>query len=256
MPPENDAMRRLHGALYDAFAKDTADVTGFLKWLVDSYGLPCPPRVLDVGCGTGRVLREFDRLGWQTVGMEPDPHFLVEAAEVDRQSEPVEVRSGGFNDIDEAGAYDLIVSLDGPFSYLLDVGDRIDALRRAHRALRPGGVLFLEIANFPWMLKGFEEFRESASTIGDRPVRRTQHYRVDFNEHVWGQIDEFQYDDPELGPLRIAKEHRCAIITQPELRHFLRAQGFQNIRTYSGYDARQEGPLTGHDFLISAQKPS
>jgi SAM-dependent methyltransferase len=251
----SDALNRLSGELYDAFSKDTEPVTTFLKWIVDAYGAPCPPRVLDVGCGTGRILREFDALGWSTVGMEPDPDFLVEAKSVDKASEPVQVRPGGFNDIDEREAYDLIVSIDGPFSYLLTVDERADALRRLYAALRPGGVLFLEIANFLWMLKNYEEFKESSGKIGDRVVRRTQHYRFDVSDHIWTQIDEYRYDDPQLGPLNISKTHRCAIVTQPELRYFLKEQGFEDIRTFPDYHAREDAPLTGHDFLITAQKP-
>ncbi|MDX9972283.1 MAG: methyltransferase domain-containing protein [FCB group bacterium] len=252
---DKDALNRLNGELYDAFSKDTGPVTEWLKWIVDAYGVACPPRVLDIGCGTGRVLREFDRLGWETVGMEPDADFLAEASKVDAESEPVEVRPGGFNDLAEREAYDLIVSIDGPFSYLLTVDERVEALRRAFEALRPGGVLFLEIANFLWMLKNYQEFRETTSNIGDRAVRRTTHYRPDFDQHIWTQIDEYRYDDPEIGPVNISKTHRCAIITQPELRYFLKQQGFREIRSFPDYRAREEGPLTGHDFLIAAQKP-
>lgn len=252
---DESALRRLNAELYDAFGKDAGPTTAFLQWMVDSYGLTCPPRVLDVGCGTGRMLREFDRMGWNAVGMEPDVDFLAEAEGFDRQSKPVDVRPGGFNEIDESDTYDLVVSIDGPFSYLLTVKERAEALGRIYCALRPGGVVFLDIANFLWMLRHFEEFRESSAPLHGRAARRIQHFRLDFHEHLWTQIDEFQYDDPEIGPVRLSKTHRCAIVTLPELRHFLYGTGFDDIHTYASYDARESQPLTGHDFLISAQRP-
>ncbi len=248
-------MTNLQSDLYAAFDKAPEPVAQFLMWLVDAYGAACPPRVLDVGCGPGRMLREFDRLGWRAVGMEPDPDFLEKAEEFERQSEPVDVRPGGFNDIHDVEAFDLIASINGPFSYLLTVEERVDALRRMYRALKPRGVMFLDIANFLWMLKNYDEFREQAVSINGHASRRIQHYRVDFNDHIWIQIDEFQYEAPSEGPVRISKTHRCAIITQPELRYFLKQTGFTDIRTFNGYDSRQNEPLTGHDFLIAAQKP-
>lgn len=248
-------MANLQSKLYDAFDKPPEPAAQFLKWLVDAYGAPCPPRTLDVGCGPGRMLRELDRLGWPSVGMDPDPDFLEMARELDEASDPVEVRPGGFLDIEDHEAFDLIVSINGPFSYLLTVEERADALRRMHRALRPGGVLFLDVANFPWLLKNFEEFREQAVSIGGMPARRIQHFRVDFHDHVWVQIDEFQYEDPEEGPMRIAKEHRCGIITMPELRFLSRQAGFVEPQTFNGYESRQSEALTGHDMLFAAQKP-
>jgi len=248
-------MTNLHSDLYAAFDKDPEPVTQFLMWLVDAYGAPCPPRVLDVGCGPGRMLRAFRDRGWEAVGLEPDADFLARADDENGSSEGVEVRPGGFNDIDDVNAFDLIVSINGPFSYLLEVEERVDALRRMHRALRPGGVLFLDIANFVWLLKNFQEFRETSKPFRGLSARRIQHFRVDFHRHVWTQIDEFEYEKPDEAPVRLSKSHHCAILTLPELQYFLRQEGFIELRTFNGYESRANEPLTGRDMLVAARKP-
>lgn len=241
--------------LYTAFDKPPEPVSAFLKSLARAYTLEEPLHVLDIGCGPGRMLREFARMGWTARGLEPDPDFFAEAQDYDLNPGRVDVEQGGFGDLDDEHTYDMVVSINGPFSYLLTVEERVDALERIWRALKPGGVVFLDIANFLWLLKNYSAFRETSVPFGDGAAKRVQHFRIDVHNHVWTQIDEFQYVDPEEGPLSITKTHYCAVITLPEMRYLFRQQGFTDVRTYDSYDSPVPGELTGHDFLISAQRP-
>src|SRR6185312_15111297 len=47
--------------------------------LVDALLGGPPARVLDAGCGTGRVAIELDRRGYDTVGLDVDPALLERA---------------------------------------------------------------------------------------------------------------------------------------------------------------------------------
>src|SRR5690606_27809671 len=103
--------------LYSASDSDPAPVVGFLRVLAAGYGVLEPPRVLDVGCGPGRLLAPLERLRWEVTGMEPNRDFLAAAREVARSSRRLHVRPGGFLDVEDREIFDLVVGMNGSFAH-------------------------------------------------------------------------------------------------------------------------------------------
>ena len=62
-----------HFAGHPLFAYDT-------HFLLERLSTRRPGRLLDLGCGTGRHLLPFARAGWETTGVDLNPHILREAA--------------------------------------------------------------------------------------------------------------------------------------------------------------------------------
>ncbi len=90
--------------------------------------------VLDVGCGTGIVARQFRSAGCSVLGVEPDPRM----AEVAR-ADGLEVEVTKFEDWDLAGRqFDAVVA--GQAWHWVDP---VAGAVQAARALRPGGRLAL-----------------------------------------------------------------------------------------------------------------
>ncbi len=247
---------RLQADLDDAIGVgDVGQIVYFLRWLVGAYGLSEPPEVLDIGCGTGRLLRPLANLGWSVVGMEPDPGYLSRAMDVARPLQRVEVRDGGFADLDAEESFDLIAAVNDPFQYVLTVEERAVALVRCFHALRPGGVLFLDLANFPWILKHYRTPSPAEVSLGSWRVRRVPRHEIDFHDAVWTHIDEFTVTKEGGTERCVAKVHRFAILTLPELLAALQSQGFEDFRTFNGYAARTMTRIDGSRMLVSARKP-
>jgi SAM-dependent methyltransferase len=102
--------------------------------------LPPPHgRVLDLGCGEGRLARELRRRGYDVVGIDASPTLVRLAGEADPTGEYRVADAAALPFAD--GSFDLVI----PFMSLQDMDDATGALREAARVLAPGGRLCLAI---------------------------------------------------------------------------------------------------------------
>jgi SAM-dependent methyltransferase len=105
--------------------------------------------VVDVGCGTGALLRRVgrDRPGVRIVGIDPDERMLTTARRKAARSRDRAVRDarwerGYAQEVPVAdGSCDLVLS--SLMFHHLDVAGRAEMLTEVRRVLRPGGALVL-----------------------------------------------------------------------------------------------------------------
>ena len=238
--------------LYQAFDSDPEPVVEFLKWLVLHNQLPATPRVLDVGCGPGRMFRPLAQLGWHVTGIEPNKAFFECAVREAKQFE-FSVEQAGFNDIADQAEYDLICGINSSFAHVLTPEARADAFKRAYRALRPGGVLFLDLPNLLRILMEYAGPGEFTATVRGHSARLIRQHEIDYHRAVFTTNEEYSYAD-ETGEQQFKKEHPYAIASYPELSYLLRRAGFSCPNTYSSYASREEEPIRGWRMLIVAKK--
>lgn len=103
-----------------------------------------PPKILDVGCGTGVFLDLALRADLDGVGLDVSPG-MIEVAE--GRLGPGVVRVQPMQKLDEVAAYDVIVSLCWSFNYCRSLEEARDVMARLFRATRPGGGLILQVAH-------------------------------------------------------------------------------------------------------------
>ncbi|HKO01841.1 MAG TPA: methyltransferase [Thermoanaerobaculia bacterium] len=101
-------------------------------------------RLLDVGCGTGVFLETALAAGIDAHGLDVAPEMIEVAA---RRVGADRVRIKPMQEIDEDGAYDIVCSLSWTIHYAESLADLEDVIARCRRALRPGGLLILQVAN-------------------------------------------------------------------------------------------------------------
>ena len=127
------------GAAYEQRFRDLAatgvDVHGevaFVQRLIGPGG-----RVLDAGCGTGRVARELARRGVDVVGIDNDPSMLAVA-----RGEAPDLRwlAADLGQLDLGERFDVVV-LAGNVIVFVAPGTEGDVLRRCAEHLVPGGLL-------------------------------------------------------------------------------------------------------------------
>jgi len=240
--------------LYAVYETDPGPVVDFIGYLRELYTLPSPGRLLDMGCGPGRLLAPLAESGWAVTGYEPDADYAAAAQEVAEHLPDVQVHQRGFLDLEEDSEYDLIAAVNGPYYYVLEASDRRDALARCARALRPGGVLFLELSSFTWILKNYRDPPEITMEIDGITVTRTAHHEFDFYRGLMSNHDQFDWVDGSGEERTANKTHRMAIVSYPEIALFLDDLGFEEIHTFNSLSDRKPEPLVARKILVSARR--
>ena len=116
-----------------------------LAGLVKRFMRSTPGRFLEVGCGTGFVLKALAQIPHlRLVGAEYHKEGLEFARKRVPNAEFVQVdllESRYHEEFDAAGAFDVIEHIEADET----------ALQSLNRALRPGGWLFLSVPQHPWL---------------------------------------------------------------------------------------------------------
>ena len=156
-----------------------------------------PVRILELGCGTGNVLGTLAHLG-QAVGMEVNADLRAVAV-----SSGLDVRPGALpNDtVVDPGWADLVLLLD----VVEHLEDDAAALRAAHRALRPGGLLLVTVPAYGWLWSSHDVM------LGHRR-RYTARRLRDLARAAGFRVERTSYFNPLLSPVvalvRLSKRAR------------------------------------------------
>ena len=109
-----------------------------------------PGRLVDLGCGTGRVLEYFARRGFQTVGVDLSPRMLkVSARKAEKEGLPIALVRANLCQLDAfaAESFDYAACMFSTIGMIIGLDNRRRALCHIRRLLRPGGLFGLHVHN-------------------------------------------------------------------------------------------------------------
>lgn len=143
-----------------ASGKDVHGEAAYVAALV-----PPGARVLDAGCGTGRVAIELARRGYDVVGVDSDASML-DVARAHAPDLPWHLTD--LAALEDEAAYDLVVAA-GNVMIFLAPGTGPEVVRRLADAARPGGLV---VSGWRTDELAVPEYDEWAAAAGLMPVAR------------------------------------------------------------------------------------
>jgi SAM-dependent methyltransferase len=130
------------GARYDAEYGGIDDDGQFFLDLAEA----CGPRILDLGCGTGRLAIPLSRNGKQVTGLDAMP-AMIDHARRKAAGLPIRWIDGDFRNFDLGETFDLAISCAHAFQSLLTEDDQQRFLACTARHVVPGGMLAFDTRN-------------------------------------------------------------------------------------------------------------
>lgn len=129
-----------YAARFAALARSGKDVHGEARFCAAL--VPAGARVLDAGCGTGRVAIRLAGLGYDCVGVDLDASMLAVAQKRAPELPWFQVDLAGFEPdrLGIAADFDLVVAAGNVFP-LLAAGTEAAVANHLAAALRPGGLM-------------------------------------------------------------------------------------------------------------------
>jgi len=221
--------------------------------------------VLEIGCGTGRVLIPTARAGVEIAGLDASPEMLA-VCRTRLSVEPPEIQSratlvhGDMRTFDLGRRFALATIPFRPFQHLLTVEDQLACLQSIHRHLTPDGRLVLDLfnpsidllANHPL---GVESGHEPEFTAPDgRRVNRC--YRTVAQDR-FNQIGshELIYDvtHPDGRQERLVHAFPLRYLFRYEAEHLLARAGFTVEHLYSDYSRSPYGAHYPGELIFVAR---
>lgn len=205
--------------------------------------------ILDAGCGTGRYLVPLAKQGYHLTGLDNSPEMLAQC--VERLTElglSATLVEQDLREWHETERYDVIVCMNSVIAYFLETGEMLEILSRFREALRPGGLLILEVwnilANMPSLdVPVTQEIcvdKTGALTCEtiDRydPARGIFHIQLNVKAHQDGNAVSFTH------------EEALRVFTTEEMTSHLATTGFANVTAHIRPDTLD--PESGDEELV------
>ena len=222
--------------------------------------------ILEVGCGTGRVLIPTARGGTDIVGLDLSPHMLQVCRER-LKNEPEAVRSkirlvqADMRHFDLGKTFKLVTLPFRPFQHLTTVDDQLSCLQSIHRHLVRGGRLILDLFNPSLeMLVAdnleleFGDEPEFTTPDGRHVIRRQRICSRDYANQV-NQIELIYYvTHPDGRKERLVHASTMRYLYRFEAEHLLVRCGFEVEEVYADYDRSPYGSKYPGELIFIAKK--
>ena len=241
------------GPLYDGAYEKLRDPSGdreFYRSLAVSTGGP----VLELGCGSGRVLLPIAREGLPCVGLDSSPTML----EAFRRKDPPEnlrLVTGAVQDFDlSPQRFAFIYAAFRVLQHVVAVEDQLACLRNVRRHLAPGGLFAFDV---------FAPRLERVA-LTDEPEAEDVRFPLDGDEIVrFASVRRepatqtmevrFRYERRRDGRVIDSREAKAQMrwFFRYELEHLLARSGFSRFELFGGFDRRPYDYVSGETVVIA-----
>jgi ubiquinone/menaquinone biosynthesis C-methylase UbiE len=230
----------------------------FYRQIIAESGQP----VLDVGCGTGRLLLDYLQQGIDIDGVDNSPEMLALCRQKAQQLglQPA-LYQQTMETLDLPRTYRIILVPSSSFQLVIEPDDASTALRRFFQHLAPGGTLVMAFLSYHMADEQrpivTEEWQQEVTRPGDGAiVRRWSRSTIDRVKQL--EHTEDRYDVIVNGEVvaseSLSRSPATRIYTQEQVVKVVEGAGFTNVHVCSGF-TRQPATATDAVFTVLGTKP-
>jgi SAM-dependent methyltransferase len=238
-------------ALYDfEYRRRRADVNFYRRLVADRMAFPDPGPVLDLACGTGRLMTPLLRDGHTVVGVDRAPAMLAAAARrlrrlgSSRRAHGLLVR-GDLRALPAGAGFAIAVCAFHSLQHLVSDEDLERCLRGVAGSLTARGWLAFDVVppDPVWLARG--DHRRWARTVFRHPVSRErfvytsnqQYDEVRRALHMRLYYQRLDDEDRPVGAERVVRLcHRQ--LWPADVQRLLARTGFRLVAAFGGFDGR------------------
>ena len=230
-------------ALAESYDRLTNDVdyeatVDFYMQILAREGLK-PRTCVDLACGTGSVTAILAQRGYRVTGVDMSEEMLTVAAMKTQDLEPRPMFSCQYlQELRLPRAVDMAVCALDSLDYILDPEDCKEAIRRAYKALNPGGIFIFDV-NTPEKLRAMDD---QVFLDEDDDVYCVWRGEFDEKNNICSYgMDLFQREGEVWH--RSFEEHQEYAYSREQLTGFLKEAGFTHIEVYADrlFEVPREG---------------
>ncbi|MGG0657580.1 class I SAM-dependent DNA methyltransferase [Rummeliibacillus pycnus] len=153
--------------VYDALMTDIP-YDDYISWVAKYAPSKEYKKLLDIGCGTGKMATEFTKLGYEVSGLDLSEEMLTIAAErfmIEGVNVPLFCMS--MDELEGFENLDIVTIPIDSINYLSNQEEVQETLSRVYQSLRSGGQLFFDVHS---LYKMDEIFMDSPFTFDDGEI--------------------------------------------------------------------------------------
>jgi SAM-dependent methyltransferase len=211
------------------------------------YARSTEGKILELGCGTGRLLIPIAAAGHEIVGLDLSEYMLAKCQEK-LQSQPREVQErarivqGNMSCFDLGESFGLVTVPFRAFQHLISVDGQMACLMCANRHLTMGGKLILDLFQVnlryltdPASTEEKEDFR--AEIPGGRTLRRTHRLAALHRAEQVNDVELIYYVTYSDGHIeRLMQAFPFRYFFRYEVEHLLARCGFRLAELFGNFD--------------------
>jgi SAM-dependent methyltransferase len=216
-----------------------------VDFVIEKLGIQPGARVLDLCCGQGRHLLDLMKRGYDMVGVDLSEYMLGKCREsADEQGLKPNLIHADMRELSFDSEFDAAINMFTSFGYLEDEDEDQKVLDGISRALKPGGLFFIDLMNRDWLMRNYKEHMWDENERGDIIIQDS-----------WFDAIKGRTNVRELTILsdgsRIENNHSLRIYTYREMEAKLNRAGLSILSAWGQYDGEGYGYLSRRMMIVA-----
>ncbi len=243
---------------YDLFTEEgqTEAELSFIEFIFEKYSNSEIKKVLDATCGTGRHAIPLAKKGYELLANDLSSEMLAVAKEKATAHEiDLTFNQEDMRKIDWQEEFDAVICINSAFNYMHTDEDAEKALNNFYKALRPGGMAIVDLANF---FKFFAEYKNEIASEHQKDRltgKRVGKHSIQTKNAMFFHEEQSQiFNDKGEVIHEIHELHQLRMFNYHEILRFLKGAGFSKIMCFSKFDDREEAGDDANRLIFVAIK--